>query len=244
MLLSGMGELHVEILVDRLLSEYKAKANVGKPQVSYREAITSSAQGHGVFDREVAGEKQFGEVTLKIESKGRTGGLTFENKAGGLSHELMLAARSGALEAGDVGVLAGFPLMGVHVSLLNFKVRDKDSATEMAFKVAASMAVRAALKSVKSQLLEPIFKLEIFTPEDFMGTVIGDLNARRGKVHSMAPKSGGQVIQAEAPLASLFGYATDIRSLSQGRATFSMEFLEYAPVPPKVEAEILSKMGR
>ncbi len=243
MLLSGMGELHVEILIDRLLREHKAKANVGKPQVSYREAITNAAQGHGSFDREVAGERQFGEVTLRIEPKGRAGGITFENRAGGLDHDLMLAARTGALEAGDVGVLAGFPLTGVHVSLLNFKTRDKES-TEMAFKVAASMALREALKAVKSQLLEPIFKLEIFTPEDFMGTVIGDLNARRGKVHSMSPKSGGQVIQAEAPLATLFGYATDIRSLSQGRATFSMEFQEYAPVPPKVEAEILSKLGR
>jgi len=244
MLLSGMGELHVEILVDRLLREHKAKANVGKPQVSYREAITNAAQGHGIFDREIAGDKQFAEVNLKVEPKGRSGGITFENKAGGLDHDLMIAARSGALEAGDVGVLAGFPLMGVQISLLSFKIRDKDSATEMAFKVAASQALREALKAVTSQLLEPIFKLEIFTPEDFMGTVIGDLNARRGKVHSMAPKPGGQVIQAEAPLASLFGYATDIRSLSQGRATFSMEFQEYAPVPPKVEAEILSKMGR
>jgi elongation factor G len=243
MLLSGMGELHVEILVDRLLREHKVKANVGKPQVSYREAITNSAEGHGVFDREVAGEKQYGEVTLKIEPRATSTAITFENRAGGLDPELLAAARTGALEAGDVGVLAGFSLIGVHVSLLNFRTRDKES-TEMAFKVAASMALREALKKVKSQLLEPIFKLEIFTPEDFMGTVIGDLNARRGKVHSMSPKTGGQVIQAEAPLAALFGYATDIRSLSQGRATFSMEFLQYAPVPPKVEAEILNKLGR
>jgi elongation factor G len=133
--------------------------------------------------------------------------------------------------------------MGVQISLLNVKTRDKES-TEMAFKVAASQALREALKTVKSQLLEPVFKLEIFTPEDFMGTVIGDLNARRGKVHSMTPKAGGQVIHAEAPLAALFGYATDIRSLSQGRASFSMEFQQYSPVPPKVEAEILNKLGR
>ncbi|MBX3021635.1 MAG: elongation factor G [Bdellovibrionales bacterium] len=244
MLLSGMGELHVEILVDRLLREYKVKANIGKPQVSYREAITGSAQGHGIFDREVAGEKQYGEVILKIEAKPIENGITFDAKtAMGLDPDLLKAVKSGALEAAEVGVLAGYPLVGMGISVVKFGTRDKES-TEMAFKVATSQALREALKSVKSQLLEPFFKLEIFTPEDFMGTVIGDLNARRGKVHSMTPKPGGQTIHAEAPLASLFGYATDLRSLTQGRASFSMEFLQYAPVPPKVEAEILSKMGR
>jgi len=244
MLLSGMGELHVEILIDRLLREYKVKANIGRPQVSYREAITNSATGHGIFEREVAGEKQYAEVTLKIEPKGIDAGVVFDAKsAAGIDPDFVKAIKSGALEAADVGVLAGYPLMGVQVTLLSVKIRDKES-TEMAFKVAASQALREALKAVKSQLLEPVFKLEIFTPDDFMGTVIGDLNARRGKVHSMAPKPGGQVIQAEAPLASLFGYATDVRSLSQGRASFSMEFQQYSPVPPKVEAEILNKLGR
>ncbi len=244
MLLSGMGELHVEILIDRLLREYKVKANIGKPQVSYREAITGSAQGHGAFEREVAGEKQYAEVTLKIEAKNVDTGIVFDPKSAvGVDPDFFKAIKSGALEAADVGVLAGYPLMGVQVSLLSVKTRDKES-TEMAFKVAASQALREALKSVKSQLLEPVFKLEVFTPEDFMGAVIGDLNARRGKVHSMSPKPGGQAIQAEAPLATLFGYATDIRSLSQGRASFSMEFLQYQPVPPKVEAEILSHLGR
>ena len=244
MLLSGMGELHVEILVDRLLREYKVKANVGKPQVSYRETIIGSAQGHGHFEREVAGEKQYAEVTVKIDPKSLETGLSFENKSmAGLDPDLVAAIKSGAMEAADVGVLAGYPLKGVAITLLSYKTRDKES-TEMAFKVAASMALREALKSVKSQLLEPVFKLEIFTPEDFMGTIIGDLNARRGKVHNMTPKPGGQVIHAEAPLASLFGYATDTRSLSQGRASFSMEFQQYSPVPAKVEAEILHKLGR
>lgn len=244
MLLSGMGELHVEILIDRLLREYKVKANVGKPQVSYREFIIGQAEGHGHFEREVAGDKQYAVVTLKIEPRGLEGGIVFESKAiPGLTPDQLAAIKSGAIEAADVGVLAGYPLMGVKITLLNYKTRDKES-TEMAFKVAASMALREALKAVKSQLLEPMFKLEIFTPEDFMGTVIGDLNSRRGKVHNMAPKPGGQVIHAEAPLATLFGYATDIRSLTQGRANFSMEFMQYAPVPPKVEAEILNKLGR
>lgn len=244
MLLSGMGELHCEILVDRLLREYKVKANVGKPQVSYREAITGSGQGHGVFEREVAGELQYGEVTLKIEPNSIEGGIVFEAKSAvGLDSDLLKAVKSGALEAADVGMLAGYPLTGVGVSLVSVKTRDKES-TEMAMKVASAQAFREALKSVKSRLLEPVFKLEIFTPDECTGSVIGDLNARRGKVHSMSPKSGGQVIQAEAPLASLFGYATDIRSLSQGRASFSMEFQQYSPVPPKVEAEILNRLGR
>ncbi|MGE4132298.1 MAG: elongation factor G [Bdellovibrionales bacterium] len=242
-LLSGMGELHLEILVDRLLREHKAKANVGKPQVSYREAIVGEAQGQGLFEREIAGEKNFAQVTLKVEPQGLGAGLTFENKAVGIDPDFLKAVKSGALEAADVGVLAGYSLIGVKITLLAIQTRDKES-TEMAFKIAASQALREALSRVKSQLLEPIFRLEIFTPEDFLGTIIGDLNARRGRVHSMQPKPGGQIVLAEAPLASLFGYATDIRSLSQGRATFSMEFQEYAPVPPKVEAEILSHLGR
>jgi elongation factor G len=172
------------------------------------------------------------------------GGVVFEGKnAVGLDPDLLSAIKSGALEASDVGVLAGYPLTGVTVTLVGFKTRDRES-TEMAFKVATSQALREALKGVKSQLLEPVFKLEIFTPEEFMGTVIGDLNGRRGKVHAMTPKPGGQVVKAEAPLATLFGYATDLRSLTQGRASFSMEFQSYAAVPPKVEAEILTHLGR
>ena len=244
MLLSGMGELHVDILVDRLFREHKVKANVGKPQVSYRETITGTATGSHTFEREVAGEKNFAHVDLKIEPRPLSTGVTFDGKgAAGLPQDLLAAVRAGAMEAADVGALAGYSLMGVGVSVAGIKTRDQES-TEMAFKVAASLAFREAIKAVKSQLLEPIFKLEIFTPDDFTGAVIGDLNSRRGKVHNMQPKPGGQIIQAEAPLANLFGYATDIRSLSQGRSSFSMEFLEYAPVPPKVEAEILAKLGR
>ena len=243
MLLSGMGELHVDILIDRLLREYKVKANIGKPQVSYREAITEMGEGHGLFDREVAGEKQFARVRLKIEPRKLDERLVFENKSSGLRPELLAAVKSGAFEAGEVGVLAGYSLTGVGVTLLSFEARDKES-TEMAFKIAAGQALREALRKVKSQLLEPIFKLEIFTPDDFMGTIIGDLNSRRGKVNNMQPKPGGQGINAEAPLATLFGYATELRSLSQGRASFSMEFLHYAPIPAKVEAEVLHKMGR
>lgn len=243
-LLSGMGELHLEILIDRLLREYKVKANVGKPQVSYRETIQGSAEGEGVFEREIAGEKQFARVRLKILSVPLSEGVQFQApKAGGLSQDFLAAVRGGALEAADVGSLAGYSLMGVSIQLTSVETRDKES-TEMAFKVASSLAFRDAIKKVRSQLLEPIFKLEIFTPEEFMGSIIGDLNSRRGKIHSMNPKGNGQVVQADAPLATLFGYATELRSMSQGRANFSMEFLEYAPVAPKVEAEILAQMGR
>jgi elongation factor G len=244
MLLSGMGELHLEILIDRLLREYKVKVNVGQPQVSYRETIVSGARGEGVFDREVAGEKQFARVFVELVPRKQNEGLIFENMVKPeIPREFLAAIKSGVLESAEVGPLAGYPLLGVAAVLTRIEQREKESS-EIAFKVAAATAFRDAVGKVKSQLLEPVFKLEIFTPEDFMGSVIGDLNSRRGKVHNMTPKPGGQVIQAEAPLASLFGYATDLRSLTQGRASFSMEFQDYCALPPKVESEILTKLGR
>jgi elongation factor G len=244
MLLSGMGELHLEILIDRLLREYKVKASVGRPQVSYRETLVQGAVGEGLFDRDVAGEKNFARVKLRLEPGKISEGIVYKNeKHTQAPRELLSALKSGALESCEVGVLGGYSLTGVVISLEELELRDKES-TEMSVKVAASQAIRSALLAAKSQLLEPIFKIEVFTPDEFTGSVIGDLNARRGKVHGMAPKPGGQTILAEAPLATLFGYATEVRSLSQGRASFSMEFQEYAPAPPKVEAEILHKLGR
>lgn len=245
MLLSGMGELHLEILVDRLLREFKVKVNVGKPQVSYRETITGAASGEGLVEREVAGEKQFARVGIELSPRKLSEGVVFENKVKGeIPHDFLAAIKAGVLESAEVGPLSGYSLLGVTAQLTSFEMRDKESS-EMAFKVATSQAFREAVRKIKAQMLEPIFKLEIFTPDDFTGAVIGDLNARRGKVNNMTPKpGGGQVINAEAPLASLFGYATDIRSLSQGRASFSMEFQEYAALPPKVEAEVLAKLGR
>ncbi|NCN95517.1 MAG: elongation factor G [Bdellovibrionales bacterium] len=244
MLLSGMGELHLEILIDRLLREYKVKANVGRPQVSYRETLVEGAVGEGVFEREMAGEKSFARCKLKLSPRAVADGIVYENKKHTQApKDLLSALRSGALESCEVGVLAGYSLTGVTIEVEALELRDKES-TEMAVKVAASQAIRSALLAAKSQLLEPIFKIEIFSPDEFTGAVIGDLNSRRGKVHGMSPKPGGQAILAEVPLATLFGYATEIRSLSQGRASFAMEFQEYAPVPPKVEAEILTKLGR
>jgi elongation factor G len=246
MLLSGMGELHLEILIDRLMREYKVKANVGKPQVSFRETIVSGALGEGLFEREIAGEKQYARVALEIEPLPRGTGMQFESKVGvqkPFTKELLKAAQQGAMEAAEVGMLAGYSLMDIKITLVQAQARDVES-TEMAFKVAASTAFRQAISKSKSQLLEPIFKVEAVTPDEFMGNVIADINARRGRVLQMNPRGSLQMINAEIPLMNLFGYATDIRSISQGRASFSMEFHQYAAVPPRVEQEILTKLGR
>ncbi len=246
MLLSGMGELHLDILVDRLLREYKVKANVGKPQVSFRETISAPASAQGVFEKEVAGEMQFATVDLEVSPLARGSGVTFESKVAvdkKFTKEFLKAVEQGARESAEVGPLASYSMVDVKVTLKNVGMRDKET-TEMSLKVATAMAFREAVRKVKGVLLEPMFSLEIVTPDEFMGSVIGDLNSRRGKVHSMSPKGSGQVIKAEAPLMTMFGYATDLRSMSQGRASFSMEFLEYSPVPPKVEQEIMTHLGR
>ncbi len=246
LLLSGMGELHLDILVDRLLREHKVKANVGKPQVSYRETVEGSAYSEGHFEREVGGQIQFAHLLLEVKALSNGAGLVFENQLPvdkPVKREFIKAIEKGAFEAAEVGVLGGYQMVDIQVTLKDVTLRDQES-TEMAFQVAAGMAFREAVKKLKSYLLEPIFSLEILTPEDFMGGVIGDLNSRRGKIHSMEPKSGLQVIKAEAPLMNLFGYATDLRSVSQGRASFSMEFKQYQPTPPRVQAEIMAKLGR
>ncbi|MGE0761830.1 MAG: elongation factor G [Bdellovibrionales bacterium] len=246
MLLSGMGELHLDILVDRLMREYKVKANVGKPQVSFRETISAPTRADGTFDREVAGEKQFAQVSLTIEPQERGKGIIFESKVPvqkPFLKEFLEAAKSGSLESAEVGMLAGYPLIDLKITLTRAVARDLESS-EMAFKVASATAFRDAIRAAKSQLLEPIFKVEAVTPDEFMGNVIADINSRRGRVLQMAPRAGLQVINAEVPLMNLFGYATDIRSISQGRASFSMEFLQYSVVPPKVEQEILTGLGR
>ncbi|MBX7230869.1 MAG: elongation factor G [Bdellovibrionales bacterium] len=246
MLLSGMGELHLEILVERMLREYKIKANVGKPQVSFRETIITAAHGEGVFDREVSGEKLFARVVLGLVPEPQAKSVLFESRvplAKPFSKPLMEATKQGALEAAEVGTIAGYPLIGMKIVLEEVLVREPETS-EMAFKIAASTAFREAIKKVQVQLLEPIFKLEILTPDSFTGGVIADINSRRGRVLHMEPKGDLQIISAEIPLMKLFGYATDIRSMSQGRASFSMVFLQYAPVPPKVESEILTQLGR
>lgn len=246
-LLSGMGELHLDILVDRLLREHKVQANVGKPQVSYRETITASASATHVYEREIAGEANFASVSLTIEPISQADHIQFVSKVS-VSKEFtapfLKAIEAGFREAAEVGPLASYSMLGIRGTLTAVEVRP-ESSSEMAFKAATSLAFRDAVKNAQVELMEPIFKLEVTCPDDFVGNIVGDLNSRRGKILTMNVKpGGGQVISAEAPLATLFGYATDVRSLSQGRASFSMEFLEYAVVPAKVKTEVLHKMGR
>lgn len=246
-LLAGMGELHLEILVDRLLREHKVQANVGKPQVSYRETITTAVQEQHTYEREVGGERHFAQVTLKIEPISQRDGIQFVSPvqvSRDFTTPFLKAVEVGFREAAEVGPLANYSMIGIKGTLLQAQTQP-DASSEMAFKAATSLAFRDAVKRAQVELLEPIFKLEITCPDDFVGNVVGDLNSRRGKILSMNVKpGGGQIIQAEAPLATLFGYATDIRSLSQGRASFSMEFLEYSSVPPRVKNEVLQKLGR
>ncbi len=244
-LISGMGELHLEIIIDRLKREHKVNVNKGQPQVSYREAITQPAQAEGKFIRQSGGQGQYGHVVIKIQPLEAGKGFQFKNeiKAGKIPAEFIPAAEQGIKEAMENGVLAGFQMLDIKVTLVDGSFHETDSS-EIAFKIAGSIAFKEASKQAAPILLEPISKLEIITPEEFMGAIIGDLNARRGKVHKMDPRGNAQIIRAEAPLATLFGYATDIRSLTQGRATFSMEPSHYAPVPPKVQDEILTRMGR
>lgn len=247
-LLSGMGELHLEILVDRLLREHKVQANVGKPQVSYRETITKAMNEEHVYERIMGGEEQYAKVSIKVEPLSKGSGVQFVNPLKPktpLEHSLFKAIEQGFRESAEVGPVASYSMIDIKGSLLSFEMRDEKSSSEMGFKAATSLAFRDAVKKAGPELLEPIFKLEVTSPDDFVGSVIGDLNARRGKVHSMSMKpGGGQLIHAEAPLATLFGYATDLRSLTQGRASFAMEFHEYAPVPPKIKEEILTHLGR
>lgn len=246
-LLYGMGELHLEILLDRLSREFKISANKGKPQVSYREAISSSAEESHTFEKNIAGDDHYARVTIKVEPISFEKGLEFKNLVA-LNKEfndLMLrAVENGFRESAEVGVLAGFSMLGVKATLTSVDYR-KENISEIAFKAATMMAFKDAVRKCHSDILEPMFKVEVISPEDFIGSVVSDLNSRRGKITSIEAKTAGvQVIHSEVPLAQLFGYATDVRSLSQGRATFSMEFLHYSPVPPKVSNEILNLMGR
>lgn len=244
MLIHGMGELHLEILVDRLLREFKVQANVGKPQVSYRETIAKSSSGVSTFEREIGGKIQFAHCEIKIEPLSKGDGVVFENAVKqDIPTEILKNIKEGVLESCENGMLAGYKIVDFKATLQAIEIRE-DSLFPVAFKIAASMALRNALKKNQSHLLEPMFSLEIITPEAFMGSVIGDLNARRGKVDNMTSRGTLQVVKGEAPLITLFGYATDLRSISQGRASFSMEFKEYERIPAKAEKEILQGMGR
>lgn len=244
-IISGMGELHLEILVDRLFREYKVQANVGKPQVSYREAIQQLAIGEYLYERQVAGDEQFAFVGIEIEPV-PNGSIQIVNEvmpSKEIKQEFIKAVESGLRESSEVGPLASFPVINLKIKIKNLKAHPEHSS-EMAFKAAASLALREALSKAHVQLLEPIFKIEIITPDQFLGSLVSDVNSRKGKIISLGVKAKNQIINAEIPLNKLFGYATDLRSLSQGRASFSMDFKEYAIVGAKQKEEILKSLGR
>jgi len=241
-IIAGMGELHLEIIVDRLMREFKVNANVGKPQVAYRETLTKKVTSEGKFIRQTGGKGQHGHVWLEIEPNESGKGYEFLNKivGGTIPKEFIPSIDKGIKEACENGVLAGYPVVDVKVTLFDGSYHDVDSS-EMAFKIAGSIGFKEGCKNATPVLLEPVMKVEVLTPEEFMGSVIGDLNSRRGKILNMTARLSTQVISAEVPLAQMFGYATDLRSMSQGRSSYTMEFHHYSPVPTNVLNEIISK---
>jgi elongation factor G len=241
-IISGMGELHLEILVDRMKREFKVEANVGKPQVAYRETIRGKVEQEGKFVRQSGGRGQYGHVWLKIEPQEEGKGYEFVNGivGGVVPREYIPAVDKGVKEALEGGVIAGYPVVDVKVTIIDGSYHDVDS-NEMAFKIAGSMALKEGVRKAKPVLLEPIMKVEVVTPEDYSGDVIGDLNRRRGHIQGMDDSVSGKVVTAEVPLAEMFGYATTVRSMSQGRATFTMEFAKYAEVPNNVAEAVMKK---
>lgn len=242
-IISGMGELHLEIIVDRLLREFKVGANVGKPQVAYKETIRASAKAEGKFIRQSGGRGQYGHVMIEIEPAEIGKGFEFVNKivGGTIPREYIPAVEKGIKEAMDSGVLAGYPVVDVKATLYDGSYHEVDSS-EMAFKIAGSMAFKEAAKKAKPVLLEPIMSVEVVTPEEYMGDVMGDLNARRGRIQSMEKRGNSQVIRVEVPLSEMFGYATDLRSKTQGRATYTMQFSRYEEVPKNIGDAIIAKV--
>jgi len=241
-IIAGMGELHLDIIVDRMRREFKVEANVGKPQVAYRETIRKKVEAEGKFVRQSGGRGQYGHVRIRVEPQEQGKGFEFVNEivGGVVPKDYIPAVAKGIEEQLQNGVLAGFPLVDVKASLYDGSYHEVDSS-EMAFKIAGSMAMREGALKASPVLLEPIMKVECVTPEDYMGDVMGDLNRRRGLVQGMEDAPAGKVIRANVPLAEMFGYATDLRSMSQGRATYTMEFLHYAEAPSSVADEVIKK---
>jgi elongation factor G len=242
-IISGMGELHLEIIVDRLLREFNVGANVGKPQVAYKETVRKSVEQQGKFIRQTGGRGQYGDVWIKLEPQQPGTGFEFVDaiKGGSIPREYIPAVEKGVKEATENGALAGYPIVDVKVTLFDGSYHDVDSS-EIAFKIAGSMAFKQAARKANPVLLEPIMSVEVVVPEDFMGDVIGDLNSRRGKVLGMDTRPAAQAIDARVPLAQMFGYATDLRSMTQGRATYTMQFSHYEPVPANVAEGIIAKL--
>jgi len=240
--IAGMGELHLEVIVDRMLREFKVQANVGRPQVSYREAIRKAAKAEGRLVRQTGGKGQYGHAVITLEPLERGTGYVFESKivGGAVPREFWKAVEEGIRDALAGGVLAGYPLIDAKATLIDGSFHEVDSS-EMAFKIAGSLAAKAAVAKADPVILEPVMRVEVVTPENFMGDVIGNLNARRGSVDSIEERATSRVIAAHVPLAEMFGYATDLRSMTQGRATYSMEFARYAEVPTSIANELIAK---
>ncbi|AJY75268.1 elongation factor G [Paenibacillus beijingensis] len=241
-IIAGMGELHLEILVDRMLREFKVETNVGKPQVAYRETFRAAADVEGKFVRQSGGRGQYGHVWIKFEPQEAGAGFVFENKivGGVVPREYIGPVQAGIEESMKNGVLAGFPLVDIKATIFDGSYHDVDSS-EMAFKIAGSMALKAAKDKCKPVILEPIMKVEVTVPEEYMGDVMGMLNSRRGRIEGMDTRAGAQIIRAKVPLAEMFGYSTTLRSGTQGRGVFSMELSHYEEVPKSIQEEIVSK---
>jgi len=242
-LISGMGELHLEIIVDRLMREFKVGANVGKPQVAYRETIRQETHAEGKYIRQTGGRGQYGHVYIKLEPLESGSGFEFANKivGGAIPREYIPAIEKGVREALENGVLAGYPVVDVRVTLFDGSYHEVDSS-ELAFKIAGSMAFKEAAKKAKPVLLEPIMNIEVVTPEEYMGDVIGDLNQRRGKIQTVGQRGRTLIVSAQVPLSEMFNYATDLRSETQGRATYTMQFSHYEEVPRHISDEIIMKI--
>lgn len=241
-IISGMGELHLEVIVDRLLREFKVEANIGNPQVAYRESITKEAEAQGKFVRQSGGSGQYGDVYLRVSPNKEGEGITFESKivGGAIPKEYIKPVEAGVREAAESGILGGYPMVDLHVVLFDGSYHEVDSS-EVAFQVAGSMGFKNAVEKAGPVLLEPIEKVEITTPDEYLGDVMGDVSSRRGKIDGMNPKDGIHVLDAFIPLSEMFGYATDLRSKTQGRATYSMQFDHYAQVPESVKEQVLDK---
>jgi elongation factor G len=241
-LIAGMGELHLDVIVDRMIREFKVAANVGRPQVSYRETIRRSAEGNGLFKRQTGGKGQFGHVVLNVEPTAKGSGFEFVDKivGGTIPREFMRAVQQGIREALDTGIYAGYPMVDVRATVFDGSYHEVDSS-EMAFKIAASMAIKDAVGKASPVVLEPMMRVEVTMPEDFMGDVIGDINSRRGQIEATEQRGTTTVVRAFVPLAEMFGYATELRSMTQGRASYSMELSHYAEVPGNLAQELVAK---
>jgi elongation factor G len=241
-LISGMGELHLEVLVDRMLREFKVEANVGKPQVAYKESIAEESRADTKFVKQSGGRGQYGHVVIEIGPNPEGDEFIFENKivGGAIPKEYIPAVEQGIRNAMNAGVIAGYPMVGVKTSLLDGSFHEVDSS-EVAFKIAGSMAFKEAARRAKPVMLEPIMDVEVVVPQEYMGDVISDLNSRRGKVGGMYQRTDAQVVAARVPLSEMFGYATSLRSLTQGRAVYTMQFSRYEELPPSLAEDLVNR---